>query len=164
MLSKRIIPKEVAVYGNSKLSSSTMARPFKRADICLIYLIRLLFIHWNPWCPHSFHFSEITVFGVTFLTLFHLMLQVLLRHAVAQMVEALCYKPKGRGFDSRWGRWIFNWPNPSSRTMTLWSTKPLIGMITRNVTWDKGRPAPKADTSPPSVSRMSRKCGSLGAS
>jgi len=23
-------------------------------------------------------------------------------HAVAQLVEALCYKPEGRGFDSRW--------------------------------------------------------------
>ena len=25
-------------------------------------------------------------------------------HAVAQLVEALCYKPKGRGFDSRWSQ------------------------------------------------------------
>jgi hypothetical protein len=24
-------------------------------------------------------------------------------HAVAQLVEALCYKPKGRGFESQWG-------------------------------------------------------------
>ena len=24
-------------------------------------------------------------------------------HAVAQLVEALRYKPEGRGFDSRWG-------------------------------------------------------------
>jgi hypothetical protein len=23
-------------------------------------------------------------------------------YAVAQLVEALCYKPEGRGFDSRW--------------------------------------------------------------
>ena len=28
--------------------------------------------------------------------------QLILGHAVAQLVEALCYKPKGRGFD-----WIF---------------------------------------------------------
>ena len=28
-------------------------------------------------------------------------------HAVVQLVEALCYKPKGRGFDSRWCHWIF---------------------------------------------------------
>jgi len=25
-----------------------------------------------------------------------------LEHAVAQLVEALCYKSEGRGFDSRW--------------------------------------------------------------
>jgi len=29
-------------------------------------------------------------------------------HAVAQLVEALRYKPEGRGFDSRWCRWIFS--------------------------------------------------------
>jgi hypothetical protein len=28
--------------------------------------------------------------------------------AVAQMVGALCCKPKGRGFDFRWGHWIFH--------------------------------------------------------
>jgi hypothetical protein len=27
-------------------------------------------------------------------------------HAVAILVEAIWYKPKGRGFDSRWGDWI----------------------------------------------------------
>jgi hypothetical protein len=25
-----------------------------------------------------------------------------------QLVEALCYKPKGRGFDSRWCHWNFS--------------------------------------------------------
>jgi hypothetical protein len=29
-------------------------------------------------------------------------------HAVAQLVEALCYKPEGRGFDSRWYHWNFS--------------------------------------------------------
>jgi len=28
-------------------------------------------------------------------------------HAVAQLVEALCYKSEGRGFGSRWCHWIF---------------------------------------------------------
>jgi hypothetical protein len=28
-------------------------------------------------------------------------------HAVAQLVEALRYKPEGRGFDSRWCHWNF---------------------------------------------------------
>jgi hypothetical protein len=27
-------------------------------------------------------------------------------HAVLHLVEVLFYKPKGRGFDSRWGHWI----------------------------------------------------------
>jgi hypothetical protein len=29
-------------------------------------------------------------------------------HAVAQSVEALHYKPEGRGFDSRWCHWNFS--------------------------------------------------------
>jgi hypothetical protein len=29
-------------------------------------------------------------------------------HAVAQLAEALRYKPEGRGFDSRWGHWDFS--------------------------------------------------------
>ena len=28
-------------------------------------------------------------------------------HAVAQLVEALRYRPEGRGFNSRWCHWIF---------------------------------------------------------
>jgi hypothetical protein len=31
-----------------------------------------------------------------------------LGHAVAQLFEALRYKPEGRGFDSRWSHWIFS--------------------------------------------------------
>jgi hypothetical protein len=29
-------------------------------------------------------------------------------HTVAQLVEALRYKPEGRGFDSRWYHWHFS--------------------------------------------------------
>jgi len=29
-------------------------------------------------------------------------------YTVAQLVEAPCYKPEGRGFDSRWCRWNFS--------------------------------------------------------
>ena len=39
-------------------------------------------------------------------------------HMVAQVVEALRYKPEHHGFDSRWRHWIFHWHNPSGRTMT----------------------------------------------
>jgi hypothetical protein len=30
------------------------------------------------------------------------------RYAVAQLVEALCYKSEGRGFDSQWCQWNFS--------------------------------------------------------
>jgi hypothetical protein len=29
-------------------------------------------------------------------------------YAMAQLVEALCYKPEGRGFDFRWCHWNFS--------------------------------------------------------
>jgi hypothetical protein len=32
----------------------------------------------------------------------------MLRHAMAQLVEALRYNPEGRGLDSRWGYWNFS--------------------------------------------------------
>jgi hypothetical protein len=40
---------------------------------------------------------------------------------------------------------FLNWPNPSSRTMALGSTRPLSEMSTRNLPEGKGRPVPKAD-------------------
>jgi hypothetical protein len=60
--------------------------------------------------------------------------------------EALCYKPEGSGFDTRYP-WIlfFCWPNPSSRTMSLGSTQPLTEMSTRNLPEGTGRPASMAD-------------------
>jgi hypothetical protein len=43
-------------------------------------------------------------------------------------------------------RWIlFDWPNPSIRTMALGSTQPLTEMSTRNLPGGKGRPARKTD-------------------
>jgi hypothetical protein len=50
-------------------------------------------------------------------------------HAVAQLVEALRYKPEGRGFDSRW----FHWHNPTGRTMALGLTQPVTEMSTGNI-------------------------------
>ena len=40
--------------------------------------------------------------------IFFTVCQILLGQAVARLVEALRYKPKGRGFDSRWCQWNFS--------------------------------------------------------
>jgi hypothetical protein len=50
-------------------------------------------------------------------------------HAVAQLVEALRYKPEDRDFDSGWCHWY----NPSGRTMALGPTQPLTEMNARNI-------------------------------
>jgi hypothetical protein len=49
-------------------------------------------------------------------------------HAVPYLVEALCYKPEGSGFESRWRGFFFQFINPSSRTMALGSTQSLIAL------------------------------------
>jgi hypothetical protein len=52
-------------------------------------------------------------------------------HAVAQVVEALSYKPGGRGLDSRW----CHRHNLSGRTMALDFTQPLTKTSPRNISW-----------------------------
>jgi hypothetical protein len=52
---------------------------------------------------------------------------------------------------------FFSWPNLSSRTLILESIQPLTEMSTGNLQGGKGRPVRKADTSPPSVSGLSRR-------
>jgi len=51
------------------------------------------------------------------------------------LVEALYYKPEGRGFDTRWCHWNFNWHYRSERTMALGLTQSLTVMNTRNISW-----------------------------
>jgi hypothetical protein len=77
-----------------------------------------------------------STWNCTVSTLFQILLNseftvIHLGHAVAQLVEALRYKPEGRGFDSRW----CHWHNPFGRTMALGSTQPLKEMSTRNISW-----------------------------
>jgi hypothetical protein len=68
-------------------------------------------------------------FIINYFTLFFL------GHVVAQLVEALRYKPMGYGFESRWLHWNFSLANPSSCTMALGLTQSLIEMSTRNISW-----------------------------
>jgi hypothetical protein len=52
-------------------------------------------------------------------------------HAVAQLIEALRFKPERHGFCSRWRHY--------SRTMVLGSTKPVTEISTRIISWGRGR-------------------------
>jgi hypothetical protein len=52
---------------------------------------------------------------------------------MAQLVEALRYKPDGRGFDYRWYHWNSSLTYSFRRTMVLESTQPLTEISTRNI-------------------------------
>jgi hypothetical protein len=54
------------------------------------------------------------------------------------LVDTLCYKLKGHGFDSDEATVLFNLPNPSSCTMDLALTQPLTEMSIRNLLGGKG--------------------------
>ena len=55
---------------------------------------------------------------------------------MAQLDEALRYKPEDRGSISNGVTGIFHLHNPSSRTMALRSTQPLTEMNTRSISYD----------------------------
>jgi hypothetical protein len=59
------------------------------------------------------------------------LLSIIPGHAVAQLVEAVRYRPEGRGFNCVIG--IFHWHIPSGRTMALWLIQPLTEISTRNI-------------------------------
>jgi hypothetical protein len=70
-----------------------------------------------------------------------------LRSTWAFLFFFLSFNPKleSPGLDSRWGHWIFNLSNPSSRTMALGSTQPLTERSIRNLWGGKWRPERKPD-------------------
>jgi hypothetical protein len=56
-------------------------------------------------------------------------------YSMLRLVAALPHKVEGRGFHSRWGRWIFYWLNPPGRTMAMGSTQLLTELSTRDISW-----------------------------
>jgi hypothetical protein len=62
-------------------------------EMCIDYLLRAIYNIYNVFPVQStLYYIYMTFYKV----------------AVVQMVEALCFKPEGRGFDSRWCNWKFS--------------------------------------------------------
>jgi hypothetical protein len=77
---------------------------------------------WNPEVHHRLHNSQAVVSMLNHLNPPHI-----------HPISLTSNKPEGRGFESRWGGFFFNWPNPSSYTMALGSTQPLTERSTRKI-------------------------------
>jgi hypothetical protein len=75
--------------------------------------------------------------------------------------EALCYKPEGRGFKSRWVIALFNWPNPFSRNIELGISPSLTDEYQDSSCGVNRSRSVRLLTSPPTMSRLSDTCWSL---
>jgi hypothetical protein len=53
-------------------------------------------------------------------------------HMVAEMVEVLCYKPEGHGFETQWGNWILSiYLIPPTAPLVPESEKMFLGCVSR---------------------------------
>jgi hypothetical protein len=123
-------------------------------------LIRRLGCAKPIWWMSIQNFIKIRL-GVLVLTLAHRHAFILCTLCKEHIIIFICSSPEARGSVVGWGTMpqagsplvrfpmrslrIFNWPNPSSRTMALGPTQPLTEMSTRNLPRGKGRPARGAD-------------------
>jgi len=86
--------------------------------LLLVWIYGLLFSFYLIGCKDGFCEVIHYVFNYINETLFQIHHSILIviadpsrfirGHTVAQLVEALCYKSEGRGFDSRWCHWNFS--------------------------------------------------------
>jgi hypothetical protein len=80
-------------------------------------------------------------------------------HAVALIVNVLCYKPDGRGFESQWGHCIF-----TIYLIPLAAPLPWRFCTRRSFLGVKCGLRIRLTTKPPSISRLVRQCGILNLS
>jgi len=133
----------VYAYSNIAARSRTDCRRGKAVSFKYSYCVcSLSYPAWKTRAPYYCHFCSVWLYHI-FPTLSHKRNDV--RETVivnkisgawgGVVVKALRYYSDGPGIDSRWCHWIFQWHTPPDRTMALGSSRPLVKMSTRNISW-----------------------------